>query len=456
MGLAQLLQITEYQENVIEGIIAYDNFSRNRKLSIILFFVNFVFLFIDYNNWARGLWIINEAYNYLFYAHVVLGLVTLWFILASYSIIGYTVNQITLSHKLYPIIFAFLILGITVVISGWISQGKSTIYTIACFTIAVMFNYKPKVLALLYGLSYVAFMILLHISQNDPYIRLGYYMDASLVVIISYFLSTVLYKFKQKELQHKFNLEDLVTERTKELQAANDLLSQEISERKRAENEMARLDRLHLVGSMAAGIGHEVRNPMTTVRGYLQLLGSKEEFSNYNGQFALMIDELDRANSIITEFLSLAKDRVVELKVQSIKEIVENIFPLLQADGLVTDKYIQVELEEVSKIPLDKKEINQLILNLVHNASQAMSPGGTMRIRTFMDKEQIVLSVKDDGIGIAPEVLGKIGTPFFTTKDSGTGLGLAVCYSIAARHNAKIDIETGSTGTTFFVRFKSD
>lgn len=77
-----------------------------------------------------------------------------------------------------------------------------------------------------------------------------------------------------------------------------------------------------------------------------------------------------------------------------------------------------------------------------------------MKIKTFMDKEKIVLSVQDDGTGIAPEVLGKIGTPFFTTKDSGTGLGLAVCYSIAARHNAKIKIETGPTGTTFFVQFK--
>ena len=193
---------------------------------------------------------------------------------------------------------------------------------------------------------------------------------------------------------------------------------------------------------------------MTTVRGYLQLLGSKKEFSKYNSQFALMIDELDRANAIITEFLSLAKDRVVDLKVQSLKEIVQNIFPLIQADGVISDKYIHLELDEVEEIPLDKKEIHQLILNLVLNGSQAMSPGGTMKIGTFMDNEEIVLSVQDDGPGIVPEVLGKIGTPFFTTKENGTGLGLAVCYSIAARHNAKIDIETGSTGTTFFVRFK--
>ena len=228
----------------------------------------------------------------------------------------------------------------------------------------------------------------------------------------------------------------------------------DITRQKKMEEEMARLDQLNLVGAVAAGIGHEIRNPMTTVRGYLQLLGSKGAFTEYNSQFALMIDELDRANAIITEFLSMAKDRPIELKMQSVKKIVENIFPLIQADGLILDKYINLELDEVAEIPLDKKEMNQLILNLVLNASQSMSTGGTMIIRTFMDKEEIVLAVQDDGTGIAPEVLEKIGTPFFTTKESGTGLGLSVCYSIVARHNAKIDINTGSNGTTFFVRFK--
>ena len=230
--------------------------------------------------------------------------------------------------------------------------------------------------------------------------------------------------------------------------------SKEETLKNKMDKEITRLDKLSLVGAVAAGIGHEIRNPMTTVRGYLQLLSSKADFSKFNSQFALMIDELDRANSIITEFLSLAKDKVIELKVQSLKEIVQNIFPLIQADGVISDKYIQLEVDEVEEIPLDKKEIHQLILNLVLNGSQAMSPGGTMKIRTFMDNEEIVLAVQDDGPGIVPDVLGKIGTPFFTTKENGTGLGLAVCYSIAARHNAKIEIETGSTGTTFFVRFK--
>lgn len=229
---------------------------------------------------------------------------------------------------------------------------------------------------------------------------------------------------------------------------------EEITKQKAMEKEISRLDRLNLIGQMAAGIAHEVRNPMTNVRGYLQLLGSKEEFSKYNRQFTLMIDELDRANSIITEYLSVTRDKIIALQMQNLNKMVENILPLIQSGATISDKYIYLELEEVSEIPLDEKEIRQLIFNLVQNGLQAMSSGGTMKIRTFIDKEEIVLAVQNDGEGITQEVLEKIGTPFFTTKENGTGLGLAVCYCIAARHNAKINIETGVEGTTFFVRFR--
>lgn len=228
----------------------------------------------------------------------------------------------------------------------------------------------------------------------------------------------------------------------------------DITERKLYERELARLDRLNLVGEMAAGIGHEVRNPMTTVRGFLQLYRDKEEFTRYKSSFDLMIDEIDRANSIITEFLSLAKNKAVELKLQNLNKILENLSPLIQADAMVFDKEINVQLEEIPELFLDEKEIRQLILNLVRNGLEAMEPGGTLTIRTLAEGQEVVLSVQDQGCGIEPGVLEKIGTPFFTTKDHGTGLGLAVCYSISARHNAVISTETNSTGTTFFIRFK--
>ena len=229
----------------------------------------------------------------------------------------------------------------------------------------------------------------------------------------------------------------------------------DITEIRHFEREMARLDRLNLIGQMAAGIGHEIRNPMTTVRGFLQLLSNKEGQSKYKEYYDLMIGELDRANSIITEYLSLAKNKAINLHPGNLNTIIDAMHPLISADAKLHDINIIMELGNVPNILIDEKEIRQLILNLVRNGTEAMSTGGNLIISTFLLGKEVVLSVQDQGGGILPEAMDKLGTPFFTTKDTGTGLGLAVCYSIAHRHGASIKIKTDSGGTTFQVRFTS-
>ena len=228
----------------------------------------------------------------------------------------------------------------------------------------------------------------------------------------------------------------------------------DITDMKQLEKEMARLDRLNLVGKMAAIIAHEIRNPLTTVKGFLQLLKDKDRYDQDREYFNLMIEELEMANSIITEFLSLAKNKAVELKQANLNIILETIVPLIEAYAMKDDKKICLDLGEVPDLLLDKKEIHQIIFNLTRNGLDAMSSGGRLFIKTYTDNDEAVLAVLDQGKGIDPDVLEKLGTPFFTTKETGTGLGLAVCYSIAARHNARIEISTGDSGTTFFVKFK--
>ena len=227
----------------------------------------------------------------------------------------------------------------------------------------------------------------------------------------------------------------------------------DITERNKMEVEMTRLDRLNLVGEMAASIGHEIRNPMTTVRGYLQLLQENNDYHQEIEYFDLMIEELDRANAIITEFLSLAKNKMVEFKITSLNIIISKLLPLIQAKAMSRDQHINVELNDLPDILLDNKEIRQLILNLVNNGMESMSSAGGVTIRTFVGNGKVVLAIQDQGHGIDRGLLNNLGTPFFTTKEQGTGLGLAICYRIAARHNAQIDIDTSSTGTSFYVRF---
>jgi len=238
-----------------------------------------------------------------------------------------------------------------------------------------------------------------------------------------------------------------------ELKPVINKIRNHITEMNQLQAEMARLDRLNLVGQMAAGIAHEIRNPMTTVRGYLQLLGAKSEFQPHASAFELMIQELDRANSIITEFLSIVKNSPPDRQCQNINEILQRLYPLLEADAFTQSKQIAFEAGETPDILLNAKEISQLLLNLCRNGLEAMQVGGTLTIRTYIEDDHVVLCVEDEGGGIPSEYLEKIGTPFFTTKDNGTGLGLATCYSIADRHDATIDLNSGSSGTTFFVRF---
>lgn len=221
------------------------------------------------------------------------------------------------------------------------------------------------------------------------------------------------------------------------------------------QKEMARLDRLNLIGEMAASIGHEVRNPLTTVRGFLQFFSKKNEFKNYVTIFDIMIEELDRANEIITDFLSLAKNRKLDFKMMDLNEIIKKSTPLLQTDALLKNIPIETSLANISLLLLDEKEIKQLILNLIRNAIEATEKDEVVEIATFMDDKKTVLQITDKGCGIPQDILERLGTPFLSTKAAGTGLGLAVCYRIADRHSASIVIDSHEgIGTRVRVIFK--
>lgn len=229
--------------------------------------------------------------------------------------------------------------------------------------------------------------------------------------------------------------------------------ARDVTEKKQMESEWLCLDRLNLVGEMAAGIAHEIRNPMTSVRGFLQLFQEKPEYAGQRAFFNLMIGELDRANAIITEFLSLAKERKMEVAPRDLRRTLEALLPLLAAEAVKSDKQVDAELADVPRVLFDEREICQLVLNLAKNGLEAMAPGGRLGLKLAREGGQVVLSVADTGGGISPDLLDRLGTPFLTTKDRGTGLGLPVCYRIAERHGARLTVDTDPRGTTFHVRF---
>lgn len=217
----------------------------------------------------------------------------------------------------------------------------------------------------------------------------------------------------------------------------------------------AKIDRLNVVGQMAIRMAHEIRNPLTTIRGFLQIAGKRGNISNFD----LIMEEIDSITTVINQYILLAGDKRVELKNCCLNSIVEALLPLMQTYANTSNVLINLDLGAVPKLYLDENEIRQLLLNLIKNGVEAMPLGGELTICTGLEQNKVILSVKDQGSGISAHILDNLGTPFLTTKDTGntgTGLGLPTCYRIANRHNASIDIDTGNQGTTFFVYFTPD
>lgn len=231
-------------------------------------------------------------------------------------------------------------------------------------------------------------------------------------------------------------------------------IEQEYLEKEKFNEKLHRLDRLNLIGEMAASIGHEVRNPLTTTRGYLQFFGRKEVFAPYKESFRLMIEELDRANSIITEFLSLAKNKKVDIRLANLNGTILALKPMLEADAIRSGHELVFDLGDTPDILMDDSEVRQLVINLVRNGLEAMTKGGRLTIGTAARGGEVLLAINDSGPGIPPQAMGKLGTPFFTTKEKGTGLGLAVSYRIADRHKATLSFDSSPEGTTVTVRFR--
>ncbi|WP_027364406.1 ATP-binding protein [Desulfotruncus alcoholivorax] len=232
----------------------------------------------------------------------------------------------------------------------------------------------------------------------------------------------------------------------------------DITDQKEMERKMHRSATLSAIGELAAGTAHEIRNPLTSIRGFLQFLLEKKDakIGKYESYFAIMLNEVDRINTIITEFLKLAKPEKVKLNPVNLNDVVLSIWELLKNEALLKDIQLELALDQaLNPIMGNRDMLKQVIINLVSNAFQATGPGGTVQVTTSAEENgAILLSVHDSGPGMDESILAKIFDPFFTTRDEGTGLGLAITSKIVDDHNAIINVTSSpSQGTTFYVKF---
>ena len=230
------------------------------------------------------------------------------------------------------------------------------------------------------------------------------------------------------------------------------VILRDLTERKQAEEMMLQSEKLSVAGQLAAGIAHEIRNPLTSIKGFLQLMQSdKCENKQY---FEIIFSELNRIELILSELLMLAKPQESKFKKENINNILNEITTLLETEANLKNVLIEKKLSStIPEINCDQNQLKQVFINFIKNAIEAMPKGGVVSVTTKEVENEIEVTVKDNGIGIPKKILEKIGQPFVTTKKSGTGLGLMISFKIIENHKGtiKVNSEEGK-GTTFTIR----
>ncbi|TVY10386.1 PAS domain-containing sensor histidine kinase [Paenibacillus cremeus] len=231
------------------------------------------------------------------------------------------------------------------------------------------------------------------------------------------------------------------------------MICQDISERKRAEEMILRSEKLSIVGQMAAGVAHEIRNPLTSLKGFVQLMQSKVE--GFDSYFSIMQEELDRINFIVSEFLVIAKPQSVRFQTKDVPTILHNTIMLTGSQALIHNVNITTEAKpDVPTIKCDENQIKQVFINILNNAIESMPEGGEIHISIVTAEDgQLLMRFSDNGCGIPEDRIPRLGEPFYTTKEKGTGLGLMVTFKIIENHGGQMRIfsELGK-GTTVEIK----
>jgi signal transduction histidine kinase len=259
-------------------------------------------------------------------------------------------------------------------------------------------------------------------------------------------LLKILRNFEQTLMKGKFELLEQKEE-----------LEQSIKEMKHL---VMNQDNLAQLGKLSARIAHEIRNPLTSVRGFLQLMKpylqeiDKEQYAD------IALEEIDRASDIIYKFLNASKLPVPTKELVSVPRLLQDVVTFCQSEALIHNIEVTYKHSQIlTSIWLDKKQIKQVLLNIIKNAMDAIlemakEERGKILVVAQQTNENVLIKIIDNGIGMDKETVSKLFKPFFTTKEKGTGIGLAVCEKIISSHDGEIKVQSKvGEGTTFEIYF---
>ncbi|MFF2094155.1 PAS domain S-box protein [Paenibacillus sp. NPDC058174] len=225
-------------------------------------------------------------------------------------------------------------------------------------------------------------------------------------------------------------------------------ITRDMRSRNRMEDLLRNSEKLTTVGQLAAGVAHEIRNPLTTLRGFLQLQQQSKKLNSEHT--SLMLSELDRINLIVGEFLILAKPQATRFTTKDVRTVLKEVMSLLDSEAHMYNVVFSHSLTDAScLVSCEENQLKQVFINLLKNGIEAMPSGGRIHAHVARKQDQITISITDEGIGIPEEMIAKIGSPFFTGKESGTGLGMMISQRIIHSHEGLMEIQSQvNVGTT--------
>ncbi|WP_316568988.1 ATP-binding protein [Neobacillus sp. YIM B06451] len=215
-------------------------------------------------------------------------------------------------------------------------------------------------------------------------------------------------------------------------------LGKDITNRKKETDRLLqKSEKLALLGQMAAGIAHEIRNPLTSIKGFIQLFKAENDKKEY---YDIVLTELDRINSIVSEFLLLAKPTAAVFREGNLVQILRDVVTLINTQTALNNVQITTAVgPNIPPIICEENQLKQVFINLLKNSIEAMPEGGNIYISVQKSQpEEVFVKIVDEGVGIPEERMKTIGEPFYTTKEKGTGLGLMTCFKIIESHNGKL------------------
>ncbi|WP_246946168.1 ATP-binding protein [Bacillus pinisoli] len=221
------------------------------------------------------------------------------------------------------------------------------------------------------------------------------------------------------------------------------VIGRDITDKKLTEEKLRRTEKLSVVGELAASVGHEIRNPLTSLKGFVQMFLEDDSATKNKPYYEIMLNELDRINHIVGELLILAKPQKISFSKHSINHIVTDVLSLLETQANMNNLNINYRASEEISIDCSENQLKQLFINIVKNAIEASRENSQVEVSIKKKgTDEVLITVEDYGIGLSEDFLARIGEPFYSSKEKGTGLGLTVSMKIVEQHKGTIHFKS--------------